>query len=121
MLRSICKSLAISILGWSLSASADIALIGRAADGSESVRSVPSEAYARALRDTVAGTHEAVLPELACTQDAGTWKLHTVGVGVSLTATLGLGPLISVQANPTVLLLYTRAKEPIFPITTIYE
>jgi hypothetical protein len=102
---------------WSAPACAsDVALIGLAADGTESVQSVPVEKYTSALRQAVEDTRDTALSELACAPPQDRWRLQTVGVGLMMTGTLGLGPLISVQGAPRVLLFFTREKRVIFPL-----
>jgi len=41
--------------------------------------------------------------------------LHTVGVGLMTTWTVGLGPIVQVSAQPEIRLFYTKEEEPVFP------
>jgi hypothetical protein len=94
----------------------EVPVIGLTTGGQESVRAIPQETFFKIIEQAVTATHESVLPELACTTVKGPWRLNSVAVGIGVSATLGLGPIFSIQATPKIFLIYSPLESPIFPV-----
>ena len=96
-----------------------IALVGLDRAGNEIANVVPAEAYTESLALAFSAVHKSALPTLAARREAPaeirTWRLRTLGVGVGLTGTLGLGPIVTLSASPRLILVFTNSKHPIYP------
>ena len=76
---------------------------------------VSRQEYTRRLARLVAATQESVMPALKAARERQGWKLRTVVVGVGLNASLGLGPIFTLNATPRFRLGFSNNNDPAFP------
>lgn len=107
---------------------ASMTIVGMDQDRSSVVKTVPRVAFQESLGAALTAIHQSILPTLnqtfegsstlSCSQTAtegSEWSLRTVGVGVGMSAKVGLGPIWNVSLAPRVRLIFTNSTNPVYP------
>lgn len=76
---------------------------------------IPRHKYAQRLSRLVSSTQASTVPVLAKARADKGWRLRTVVVGVGLGLSVGVGPILELNATPRFRLLFSNSVEPIFP------
>ncbi len=91
---------------------------------------VSATTYTDSLKQVIASVNESTLQSLNAltvsnairkdstrkdSKDSNAWMLRTVGVGLSVTLTAGLGPIFAVSGQKGITLIYSNSADPILP------
>lgn len=97
----------------------NVAVVGLDKAGNQVVRSIPAAVYTKSMTAAFSAVHRSMLPVLADRVEPArgrpAWRLRTLGVGLGLAGTIGLGPLISATAAAKLRLVFTNSANPTFP------
>jgi hypothetical protein len=97
----------------------DVAVVGLDKAGNAIQRSIPAAVYTRSMAATFSAVHRSLLPSLALRIEPApkqkAWRLRALGVGLGLSGSIGLGPIISVTASPKLRLVFTNSANPVYP------
>jgi hypothetical protein len=95
-----------------------IIVIGVNAMGQATSQAIPADLYKDTISTAVKAVNKAILPVLDkqhLSPMATEWNLDSIGVGLGLSATIGLGPLINYTINPQIKLVFTNDNDPVYP------
>lgn len=105
--------------------SAVIPLLGVDRDRNSIVKVVPKDGFQQTLYSAISSVHDSILPTLeqsfeggssmTCSKPSAGWSLRTVGVGVGMSAQIGLGPIWNMTVTPHLRLIFTNTKNPAYP------
>jgi len=96
-----------------------ILLIGLSADKSVQTQIIPAATYRKTLATAFSAVHDSILPTLESKQErtakANQWHVGSVGVGIGLSGTLGLGPILSATLSAHLRMIFTNRLNPFYP------
>jgi hypothetical protein len=96
-----------------------ILVIGTSANKGTVVSKVSASAYRKTLATAFGSVHDSLLPSLEGNESrerrTNRWHLRSVGVGIGLSGTVGLGPLLSATASAHLRLVFSNHLNPIYP------
>lgn len=83
------------------------------------IKQLPLEGYQDSLGTALSSVQDSILPALTLSTPATSvqpsWSMRTVGVGVGLSAQVGLGPIWNMTVTPHVRLIFTNSSNPVYP------
>ncbi len=87
------------------------------ASGHAVAHAVPAPLYQKTLATALAGVNDSVLPVLEKREPVSgpAMILNAIGIGLGLSAQIGLGPLLNLTISPQLRLIYTDSKNPVYP------
>jgi hypothetical protein len=97
-----------------------IVLVGLDAMKHSVSHKIPAEDYSRNLTLAFGSVNDSLLPVLeehqavAPNQSRG-WHLNAVGIGIGISGSVGLGPIINITSAAQIRLVFTNSKKPIYP------
>lgn len=97
-----------------------IIVIGLDAMKRSTPHAIPASLYRKTIVTGVSAFNEAMEPVLkkrdsSQAQTASEWKLNSIGVGLGMSAQIGLGPLLNLTVSPQLRLIFSDSKNPVYP------
>jgi len=103
-----------------LSDATEIPIIGLNENNESVVKMIPMKHYQSSMTSAMSAVQDSMIPALESNgaKSKGKkrrWRMDTVGVGIGLSATIGLGPIVSVSPSAHLRLVFTRSPNPVYP------